>query len=38
MKKIKIDSALVSAANRIALHIDATMTGKNSERVVRLRA
>jgi integrase len=34
----KIDSALVSAANRIALHIDAAMTGKKSERVVRLRA
>jgi integrase len=34
----KIDSALVSAANRIAHHIDTAMTGRKSERVVRLRA
>lgn len=34
----KVDSALVSAANRIASHIDAAMTGKRAERVVKLRA
>jgi integrase len=34
----KIDSALVLAANRIAQHIDTAMTGKKTERVVRLRA
>jgi integrase len=33
----KIDTALVSAANRIAHHIETTMTGKKSERVVSLR-
>jgi integrase len=32
----KIDSALVSAANRIAQHIEMAMTGKKSERVVNL--
>ena len=34
----KIDTALVSAANRIAQHIDWAMTGKKSERVVNLRS
>jgi site-specific recombinase XerD len=34
----KIDSALVSAANRIAQHIDMAMTGKKSESVVKLRS
>jgi integrase len=34
----KIDTALVSAANRIAQHIEAAMTGKKSERVVPLRS
>lgn len=34
----KIDSALVSAANRIAQHIEMAMTGKKSDSVVRLRA
>jgi integrase len=34
----KIDSALVSAANRIAQHIDVAMTGKKSESVVKLRS
>jgi integrase len=34
----KIDSALVSAANRIASHIDLTMTGKKSDSVVKLRS
>jgi integrase len=34
----KVDSALVSAASRIASHIDAAMTGKRAERVVKLRA
>jgi integrase len=33
----KIDSALVSAANRIAQHIEMAMTGKKSERVVKFR-
>ena len=34
----KIDTALVSAANRIAQHIEFAMTGKKSERVVNLRS
>lgn len=34
----KIDTALVSAANQIAQHIEAAMTGKKSERVVPLRS
>jgi integrase len=34
----KIDSALVSAANRIAQHIDIAMTGNKSEGVVKLRS
>jgi integrase len=34
----KVDSALVSAANRIAQHIEMAMTGKQSERVVNLRS
>jgi integrase len=34
----KIDTALVSAANRIAQHIEMAMTGKNTERVVNLRS
>jgi integrase len=34
----KIDTALVSAANRIAQHIEMAMTGKNSDRVVNLRS
>ena len=34
----KIDSALVSAANRIAQHIDMAMTGKKSESIVKLRS
>jgi integrase len=34
----KIDSALVTAANRIAQHIDTQMTGKKSESVVKLRS
>ena len=34
----KIDTALVSAANRIAQHIEMAMTGKKSERVVKLRS
>src|SRR5437762_4440599 len=34
----KIDTALVSAANRIAQHIEMAMTGKKSERVVNLRS
>ncbi|WP_407166589.1 tyrosine-type recombinase/integrase [Bradyrhizobium sp. ORS 111] len=33
----KIDSALVAAATRIAQHIDETMTGRKSEKVVPLR-
>jgi integrase len=33
----KVDSVLVSAASRIAQHIDETMTGKSSEKVVPLR-
>lgn len=33
----KIDTALVSAANRIAQHIDAAMTGRNADKVVKLR-
>ena len=33
----KIDTALVSAANRIAQHIDAAMTGRKSDKVVKLR-
>lgn len=34
----KIDTALVAAANRIASHIDLAMTGRKSERVVKLRS
>jgi integrase len=34
----KIDTALVSAANRIAQHIEMAMTGKKSERVVNFRS
>ena len=34
----KIDTALVSAANRIAQHIEMAMTGKISDRVVNLRS
>lgn len=34
----KIDSALVSAANRIAQHIETAMTGNKTDSVVRLRA
>ena len=34
----KIDTALVSAATRIAQHIDMAMTGKNTETVVALRS
>jgi integrase len=34
----KIDTALVSAANRIAQHIETVMTGKKADRVVRLRS
>ena len=33
----KIDTALVSAANRIAQHIDDGMTGRKSDKVVKLR-
>ncbi|CAN5194646.1 site-specific integrase [soil metagenome] len=33
----KIDTALVAAADRIARHIDAVMTGKKLEKVVQLR-
>jgi integrase len=33
----KVDSALVSAASRIAQHIDETMNGESSEKVVPLR-
>jgi integrase len=33
----KVDSALVSAATRIAQHIDETMNGTNTEKVVPLR-
>lgn len=33
----KIDTALVAAADRIARHIDAAMTGKKTEKVVQLR-
>jgi integrase len=33
----KVDSALVSAATRISQHIDETMNGKKSEKVVPLR-
>jgi len=34
----KIDSALVSAANRIAQHIEMAMTGRKTDRVVKLRS
>jgi integrase len=34
----KIDTALVSAANRIAQHIETAMTGKKSERTVTLKS
>jgi integrase len=33
----KVDSALVSAATRIAQHIDEMMNGKDSEKVVSIR-
>ena len=33
----KVDSALISAATRIAQHIDETMNGKTSGKVVPLR-
>lgn len=33
----KIDTALVTAADRIARHIDSAMTGKKAEKVVQLR-
>jgi integrase len=33
----KIDTALVAAADRIARHIDAAMTGKKAEKVVQFR-
>lgn len=33
----KIDTALVAAADRIARHIEAVMTGKKTEKVVQLR-
>jgi integrase len=33
----KVDSALVSAATRVAQHIEETMNGKKSEKVVPLR-
>lgn len=33
----KIDTALVAAADRIACHIEAAMTGKRTEKVVQLR-
>ena len=33
----KVDTALVAAATRIAQHIDETMNGRTSEKVVPLR-